>query len=193
MNRVLWDETTGCVLTHWQSDWWDTFYRSGFQPLVQARILGHAPYERINWHLPDTLVDSKQVHFYETLDRFQRHSETSYWIKHGPSTASGFSICSPEAEIDAPQFFTALGIVTHMHNQMRYISRRANHRRVGLTETEEKYLDLLYQGCSKTKISELMQVSSNWVAKTCMNMRRKLGVKSDSAAIGRALDLCLLS
>lgn len=189
--KVMWDTSAkGVRFVHWKQDAWKAFNESGSLLTVLQRMWNSTPLEAVRWSPPKIIVSQKHAKLYELLNDIGHSSELSVRFADTPNVAAGVSFCtSTKDKIGKDKMLAAIGAAKVFHDQVLSAFQRASRRRIGLTETEEKYLELVYRGHSRKAICDYLKVSPNWVAKTFVNIRRKLDVSSDTEAMSRAIDL----
>ena len=110
-------------------------------------------------------------------------------FRDNPVTGGGFSARRHNEKLPKTAINAATAIAMDLYYHTGAIIGRAVERNLRIADTELKHLELLFTGMDVAQIAEATDVTRNWVAKSCMSLRRELNVPSNTAAVAKALGL----
>lgn len=186
------DEALPCKFVLWDAKWLSTYEKNGFHAIIRDRIRDTRPNEPFFWDRPAGINDPARKFFYDALAYHKKRHETSYWFRTSPTRVAGISFAAPNERLSLEHIWAAVGAALILNEKVRAVCSQAYCRKVALTQTEQRYLKLFYQGMTRNEVTLEYDVSQNWVAKTCMSFRRKLNVSSDIAAVAKCVEYDLL-
>lgn len=172
--------------------WVDEYYKRDWAPMTNAICHSKPPY-RLNFFAKSSIVFSpKYFKFAQLGTKYGMFYDFLIHFRENPMSGGGFSGGRSGEKLQKSVLRQAFTLGTEFHWRLRDALGEIAVEMRGLTDTELRYLQLMFYGMSQKEIAETSSVSRNWVAKVCMSVRRKLGADTDAAAVATALALKIL-
>jgi len=175
-----------CDLMYSDANFIRLYYEQNLGPTFSAMCQNQPPYKLAFFPPPTTLTD-RHTQILEAGARLGMFYDFFYLFRDCPMSGGGLSGGRAFEKLDKASLYAALGAGVEFHEAVNKIFGEAAERQLNLTDNEVKYLQLMFYGLSSKDIASESNVTLNWVAKTCMNIRRKLGVASNAAAVAKAV------
>ncbi|WP_299030290.1 hypothetical protein [uncultured Sulfitobacter sp.] len=186
------DDLTLCELMYVNEEWCKFYYGRNLGMLIRNLAMSTQPYSISFYATPAIFVNSK---YKELIDISIKHGmgyDFLVQFRDNPVTGGGFSAGRHNEKLDKPSIYASIAIAMEAYHKISVIIGRAAERNLKITETEIKHLELLFGGMDVAEIAQTTNVTRNWVAKSCMSLRRKLNVPSNTAAVAKALGLRIM-
>lgn len=185
-------DVDSCDLMFAHPDWIAFYYDRHLSPIVSG-ICQSLPTYKLSFFTTAKLTISPK--YTEIIEQSLRHGmfyDCLYHFRNNQMSGGGFSGGRRGEKLGKNALYAAMGVAVELHEEIKSRLGVAAERTLGLTDNEVKYLQLMFYGLSPKEIALTSGVSQNWVAKVCMNARRKLRVTSNAAAVAKATGLHVL-